>query len=341
MGKLYKVLLPFLFFILIGTIGYSIYYSRIIDKTILSSDSNLLAYKKLPSYHFFAILPNSDEPYLKDLVMGLKEEASKDAVALEINYSNNVNEYNDTIRLLNIAIDSRVNGIITKGYNTPEFNGLLGDAEKKNIPVVSLDPSSPQSEKVAYVGTNGFEMGYKEGNLVVQASWGNAKVAMVLEEGMDNYGNVKVEGFKDAIKDYKDIKIITTKISETGILGAHNITQEILNNFPEVNTIVCTTSKDTIGVAQLIVDFNRVGDVAIIGYDSSPEILSYIQKGIIFGTIVPNFHAIGTKSIKFLMDVKKNGRASNSIDADSVVVTKQNVNEYIKKIASERGKTDK
>ena len=341
MGKLYKAILPFLFFILVGTIGYSIYYSRIIDKTILSSGSNLLAFKKLPNYHFFAILPNSDEPYLKDLVKGLKEAASKDEVALEINYSNNVNEYNDTIRLLNIAIASKVNGIITEGFNTPEFKRLIGDAEKENIPVVSLDPSSPQSEKTAYVGTNGFEMGFKEGNLVVQASQGKAKVAMVLGEGMDSYGNVKVEGFKDAIKDYKDIQIVSTKIAEPGILGAHNITQEILNNYPEVNTIVCTTSKDTIGVAQLLVDFNRVGDVAIIGYDSSPEILSYIQKGIIYGTIVPNFYIIGTKSIKFLMDVKKNGRASNNIDADSVVVTQKNVNVYIKKLASERGQVGK
>lgn len=340
MEKLYKIILPFLFLLLVSTIGFSLYYSRTIDKAILSSEGGMLPSSKIPSYHFFAILPNSDEPYLKDMVKGLKEAAANNGVALEINYINNVNEYDDTIRLLSIGITSKVNGIITQGYNKPEFLQLVHEAEKRNIPIVSLDASVPQSDMAAYVGTNGFEMGYKEGNLVVQASKGHAKVAMVLED-MDSYGNVKMEGFKDAIKDYRDIQIVTTKISEPGILGTHNITQEILNKFPEVNTIVCTTSKDTIGVAQLVVDFNKVADVSIIGYDSTPEILSYIQKGIIYGTIVPDAYAIGKNSISFLVDVKNNGRASNYIDAGSAVITQKNVDEYIRKLASERGTTNK
>lgn len=331
MGKLYKFILPSLFFILIGTIGFSIYYSRSIDKTIMNFDSGLLGYNKLPEYHFFVILPNSDEPYLKDLVNGLQETASKDDVALEINYTNSSNDYNDTLRLIKIAITSNVNGIITQGFNTPEFKQLISEAKRKNIPVVSLDPSTTRNDTTAYVGTNGFEMGFKEGNMVIEATKGHARVAMVLEEGIDSYGNAKLQGFKEAIKNYKDIQIVATKISEPGILGAHNITQEIISKYPQVNTIVCTTSKDTIGVAQIVIDFNKVGEISIIGYDKSPEILSYIQKGIIYGTIVPNFQAIGTKSIKYLMDVKKNGKAINFIDADSQVITQNNIDKMTKK----------
>lgn len=331
MKKLYKFILPILFLALLGTIIYSINFSRNIDNNILGEGNGLVTTQKLPLYHFFAILQNSDEPYQKDLVRGLTESAKANNIALEINYTNSPNDYNDTIRLLNTAIISNVDGIITQGYNTPEFDALIHETESENIPLVSLAASVPQSTKAAYVGTNGFELGYTEGKLVAKATKGKAKVAMVLEGIDSSYGNVKIEGFKDATKSNKGIEIATIKVSEPGVLGALNITQEILTKFPEVNAIVCTSAKDTIGVAQLVVDFNRVGDIAIIGFDSSPDILKYIQKGIVYGTIVPNAYLTGTKSMKFLLDVQKNGRASSYISTDSTVITSTNVNEYIKK----------
>lgn len=329
MKKLYKFILPVLFIAFMGTISYSVYFSRNIDRNILGTDNSLLSPQK-PNYHFFVILPNSDEPYLKDLVRGLTENAKSNNIAMEINYTNSPDDYTDTLRLLNIAITSNVDGIITKGYNTPAFDELIHETESKNIPVVSLDATVTQSNKAAYVGTNGFEMGYMEGNMVLKATKGKAKVAMVLE-GLDSYGNVKIEGFKDATKDYKGISISAVKVSEPGILGAHNVTQEILTNYPNVNAIVCTSAKDTVGVAQLVVDFNRVGDIAIIGYDSTPEILKYIQKGIVYGTIVPNAYLIGSRSINFLLDVQKHGRASSYIDTDTTVITSTNVKDFIKK----------
>lgn len=330
MKKLYKFILPILFIAFMGTISYSIYFSRDIDKNILGNDNSILSPQK-PDYHFFVILPNSDEPYIKDLVKGLTENAKKNNIALEINYTNSPDDYSDTLRLLNIAITSDVDGIITKGYNTQAFEDLIQQTESKNIPVVSLDASVPQSNKAAYVGTNGFEMGYMEGNMVLKATKNRAKVAMVVEGLDSSYGNVKIEGFKDATKNFKNVEISAVKVSEPGILGAHNVTQEILTKYPEVNAIVCTSAKDTIGVAQLVIDFNKVGDVEIIGYDSTPEILKYIQKGIVYGTIVPNAYLIGTRSINFLIDVQKNGRASSYIDTDTNVITSANIKDFINK----------
>ena len=187
-----------------------------------------------------------------------------------------------------------------------EFQKLVDKAQESKIPVITLDADLSTSKGAAYVGTNGFEIGSKAGQLVAEALNGKAKIAIILESsGVNGKVNLKLDGLNNGIKGYKDIKVETVEISDNGILGANNVTQEILNNHPDVNAIVCTSSKDAIGAAQLVVDFNRVGDITIIGYDSTPEILSYIQKGVIYGTIVPGAYKIGCDSIKTLVGLKE------------------------------------
>ena len=65
---------------------------------------------------------NSDEPYVKDLEKGLIDTATSFNIAIETNYSSGVDDYNDTIKYINIAIDSKVDGIITHAYNTDRIS---------------------------------------------------------------------------------------------------------------------------------------------------------------------------------------------------------------------------
>ena len=331
MKILYRTIIIILLIIVTGSIILSISYSRKIDKMVMDTKDSMFSSKKPPIYHFAIVLHNTDEPYIKEVQRGLKDTANSLNTAIEINYSNGVDDYKDAIKYINIAIDSRVDGIITHAYNTEEFQKLIDKAEVEKIPVITLDADLSNSKGSAYVGTNGFETGSKAGQLLAEALNGKANVAVILEtlEGKGN-GNLKLDGINNAIKNFKDIKVETVKVSDNGILGANDVTQDILNNHPEVNAIICTSSKDSIGAAQLVVDFNRVGDITIIAYDSTPEILSYIQKGVIYGTIVPGAYKIGCDSIKTLVSLKENGRVSAYIHTDSIVITKSNLKDYLK-----------
>lgn len=329
MKILYKIVILVLLIIVTASITLSISYSREIDKMVMDTKGSIFSSKKPPRYHFAVILHNTDEPYTKDVEKGLKDTANSQNIAIEINYSTNVDDYKDAIKYINIAIDSRVDGIITHAYNTQEFQKLIDKAEANKISVITLDADLSSSKRSAYVGTNGFETGSKAGQLVGEALNGTAKVAIILES-LEGSGNLKIDGFNNGIKNYKDIKIETVKVSDTGILGANDVTQDILNNHREVNAIVCTSSKDSIGAAQSVVDFNRVGDITIIAYDSTPEILSYIQKGVIYGTIVPGAYKIGCDSINTLISLKDNGRVSAYVHTDSIIITKRNLKNYMK-----------
>jgi monosaccharide ABC transporter substrate-binding protein, CUT2 family (TC 3.A.1.2.-) len=82
-----------------------------------------------------------------------------------------------------------------------------------------------------------------------------------------------------------------------------------------------------------VVDLNKVGQITIIGYDDAPEILRYIEKGVIYGTVVANPYEIGYESIKTLIDIKENRITSNYVDTGAKVVTIHNIEDYMRTIS--------
>jgi ribose transport system substrate-binding protein len=325
-ASLYRLTIALMIIILSVTIAISIILSANVDRVIFKANTTSTNRNKIPKYHFSVIIKNTDDPYLKNLGKGLTEQADSSNVVLEMNYSSDSDE-NDTIKYINMAIDSKVDGIITHAFNTDNFQKAIDKAETNNIPVILLDNDVPKSKRSCFVGLNTFQIGTLEGKLVNDGLKSKSRVAFIMEQYQD-FNNLQLEGFNNVIKLYSDIKIETTKNSEPGILGANNVTQDIINNYPDINAIVCSSAKDTIGAAKVLVDLNKVGDISIIGFDSTPEILSYIDKGIIYGTIIPDGYSIGSKSISALMSLKEKGTVSSIINTETTTVTKADLKQY-------------
>lgn len=339
MKNIYTVLIIVLFIIFTSAFAFSIFYFQKSDLT-LSADSMPKDNTKRPEYHFAIIAQNTDDPFWQSVKKGALEAARVFNVAVEFNgprFTNIVEE----LQYLDIAIASRVDGIATHVLDDKQFTPLIDKAVNMNIPVVTIETDAKTSKRSSFIGTNSFKLGDEGGKLIAEAAGGKAKVAVILnsysDDGENIAQNLRVAGFRDAIKNYPEIEIKTVQSSRMGIFSAEEVTQEILNKFPDVNAIFCTSSKDTIGAAQVIVDFNRVGDVTLIGYSDLKEVLRYVEKGVIYGTVISNPVNMGYESIKALVELKKKKRTSSYVDTGVNVVTGKNLAEYNKMVETAKG----
>lgn len=338
MKKRYYILLIIFSLILVVSLSMSIYISRTLDQLMDDNLSNIS--KKIePRYHFSAIIHKTDESYWKGIEKGLIDSSAKANIALELMYTSSDNEYEQTLTYFDMAITSNVEGILIHGYDTPEFSQLVDKAFARGIPVVTIDSDCPKSKIVSFVGTSDFELGGQWAKQVLSSVDDRANVAIIINNSSNQNndgGKNIVSGFKDSIKYNANISVDTVKSSDLGILGAKNILQDIITNNKEVNTIVCTSASDTIGIAQQIVDYNKVGDFVIIGYDNSDEILKYIQKGVVFSTLIPDPVKIGEKSIENLTKVKETGWTYAYTLTDIDIVNKENIDDYMNSRLTER-----
>lgn len=331
MKRFARYLITFFAIIFAVSTGMSVYYLRDLGKQP-GKISSFQKRKQPPIYHFAIIVNNLDTPFWQTFKKGVLEAAEEYNVAVEINGVGGVEDIDESIRYLDMAIASRVDGVITYVLKKEVFASYIDKAEDKGIPVITVESDAQGSARRCFVGTNDFELGKKAGEMMATATKGKAKIAIILQSYVDDEydvsNNLKIEGFKDVIKEYKNMEVITVKASNLGIFSAEDITQDIITNYPEINAIFCTSSKDTIGATQVIIDFNKVGDITIIGYDDLPDILNYIEKEVVYGTVVRDPKTMGYESIRSLVDLKRGQPISASITTDVDIVTKANVKQY-------------
>lgn len=280
-----------------------------------------------PKYHFFVILQNEEDPYWQEVARGVREAAKKYHIAVELN-SPKFNNPEEELSFFDIAVTSRVDGIITHVPFGADMTPAIQRAYERKIPVVTIENDAPGSMRKAFVGTNSFILGKEAGALMEKALIGGGKIAIIVNDGYETdeaMKNLKITGFLTAIKGNPKIEVVKIATSKMGLISAEDLMQSFFRQEPEINAIYATNSIDTLGAAQAIVDFNKVGQVTLIGYGDAEEILRYIGKGIIYGTVKSDPYRMGYESVKALLDIREKETASTFIDTGVQVITAENL----------------
>ena len=111
----------------------------------------------------FALVPKSiSVPFYADVEKGCKEEAEKLGVKLVYTGPNTPDEA-EQVQILRDVVARGVNGLAIAPMNADSVVGVIADARKKGIPVITFDSDSPKSERICYVGTDNYEAGKEAG----------------------------------------------------------------------------------------------------------------------------------------------------------------------------------
>jgi ABC-type sugar transport system substrate-binding protein len=97
-----------------------------------------------------------------------------------------------------------------------------------------------------------------------------------------------------------------------------------------IDLICCLDATATLGVAQSIVELNKVNVITIIGSGKTNEVLNMIRKGIVTATVAVDYEKIGTETINILARyTKKPLSYKKHILSDIYVIDKSNVRSYM------------
>ena len=285
-------------------------------------------YISKPEYHFYFIAQNSVDPFWSEVMKGVEKSAKDNNVIVEFNVPR-FNNPEEELKFMDIAVISKVDGIITHAPMDMGFTASIDKAYDKGIPVITIENDDSESKRYAFVGTNSFELGKEAARLLIEATGGTANIAVISNSDLEQDSiehNLKMNGFLSILKNYDEMKIVESYTSKMGILSAEEITQNIIESKEEIDAIFTFSSADTLGSAQLIVDRNKVGSIVLVGYGNSEEIIRYIDKEIIYGTVASDPYKMGYESVKALVDIKNGKSAPTFIDTNVKVITKRMLN---------------
>jgi ribose transport system substrate-binding protein len=276
-------------------------------------------------YHFVMIGRTTEEIYWKQVHTGACNVAGLENDALEY-YGTRFLNLKELERFFEMAILSSVDGILIAVPNEPTFHSLFHEATAKRIPLVIMATEIESDKKISFVGINTYDLGLQTGQALARSVNGICQVAVLVNSNFSTASyNRYLQGIQTAIQPAPNIKIRLILNSKGESISAEEQTQSLLKNYPEIGAIVCSDVSDTLGVAKVVVDLNRVTQVTIIGTGLTPEIVPYIKRGVIRGVLADDPRELGAQAMLALIRLKQGKAIQETYYLRLILVNAQNV----------------
>ena len=324
---LYAMIAISVILVLGGMLGFSFYLNhKAGEREVRPKDSAVY------SYHVAIISENSSDIFWQSLYEGARKEGEKEGIYPE-NFGADLNEEYTAEELMRMAVASKVDGIMVECDESAEMQEEIRRATDAGIPVITMLNDDPDSGRISYVGMNHYSLGEIYGREVLDAAGGKeSRVAVLVPiNNEETSPNNIYSGISEAIAGTsKEIEVSTVRTGEDKEFVSEEAVRNLLvdtKSRPDI--LVCLSATDTISAYQCVRDYNLVGEVKIIGYYTSPEILEGIQNGVIKSTIVTDAGEIGILGIQAMKEYLTQSYTNEYFPVSVILIDKKNVNQYI------------
>jgi ribose transport system substrate-binding protein len=240
----------------------------------------------------------------------------------------NVESISEAIDAINTAVAAKVDGIIAQGIYDADYIQAINQAIAKGIMVQFVYTDARGTNRNYFVGYNAYDFGKTAARCAIEElpdgpSYVALMVQSVTDVEKDVTSSLFIEGFKSVIDKHPKVNVVDIVRTSYDLFSAEDTTYDILNRYPNLNAIVCTSEKDTFGAAQVIIDLNRVAKTSIIGVGVSEDILKYIELKVIATSFDMNPEIMSAESLDIMLEEKA---ASDYVEVPVRTVTSDNVN---------------
>ena len=282
-------------------------------------------YAEYPRLYAF-IAEDPDSQLSNRIYKEISEYAKENGCYVEMTGENLSATYSKADRI-NIAISSKVDGIILEGDDSEETKELIRKAEDAGVPVVTILSDCEGSERKSFIGLNQYTLGTEYGNTLTEISTDKYPLSvLILKNG--NSDDFIIQAIQKQLTgrfvaiSSKEVDTSSQFTSEENIMK----TLDELNKMPDV--IICLNDKITESAIQSIVEKNLVGKTRILGYYDSETIKKAIEKGSVYATFTIDTKTLAIQSVNALNEFNNTGHVSDFYTIKALKLTRTNLSVY-------------
>src|SRR3990172_705839 len=192
-------------------------------------------------------------------------------------------DVNAQVAAFDQAIAKNPKGIVVFGVD-PSLIPEINKASEAGIPVVTILGDLPGSQRIAFVGSRQYHLGYVGGLRLAEAFGGTGKIAILSIPGTQMF-NDREEGFRAAFDAYPGIEVVQVGDTKADTATAISVAKDILTRNPDLAAFVGTDSTGGIGAATAVSEAGKTGEILTVAMDRNSDVLQAIQDGTLTGTV--------------------------------------------------------
>lgn len=198
----------------------------------------------------------------------------------------------------------QVDGIILSPVNAPEIVRQIDQCDQGGIPVITVNTDIKGSQRLCYIGQDGFKSGRIAGRLMGEFLKGEGKVAVFTSDG-DNHQSfpfgTREGGFRELISSsYPGVELLPSIYTQEKTQVIRKELRKLLDEGEELAGIYITCG-GVQAVGDVLDEYER-RDIRLVCYENYPEILEMMRHDLVTVSLDSEIEKQGEKAVEVLME---------------------------------------
>lgn len=269
---------------------------------------------------------NADHPSITAIVKGMMDEAQY--LPVELIFLDPAYDPQKQASMIEDLITQKVDVICINPVDPAAVVPGIKAAVKAGIPVVMHNGDTNeegQKYTTTYVDCRCWDQGNVIGQMIVRDLEGKGKVVIINGKPGQTGAVDRVDGFKEAIKDYPGIQIIADQPAEWMKDKAVSVMEDFLTRYPDIDAVFALDDPMAFGAIQAIKAAGRLNKIKVYGVGGFKEAMEPIEKGEMAGTAWHFSYLVGVYTLRAAYDIALGRIVEKNIWVTSGPIDKSNV----------------
>ena len=197
---------------------------------------------------------------------------------------------------------SNVEDLLTKNVSVilinPTDSDAVGNAvkaaNKKDVPVVTLDRGASSGEVVVHIASDNVAGGKMAGEYIIKELDGKGKVVEIEGIAGTSAARDRGKGFNDAIGG-SDIKVVAKQTADFDRTKGLSVMENILQAQPEIDAVFAHNDEMALGALQAIKASGR--SILVVGFDATDDAVKAVEDRRMAATVAQQPEKIGAMGV--------------------------------------------
>ena len=272
------------------------------------------------TYTIGVSLLTQQHPFYLSLKDAIEKEAAAQNVKLNVSIANQ--DLNKQISDIEDFITKKVDAIIISPVDSKGVLAAVKKAEAANIPVITVDVPAIGVDVAAHVATDNYTGGKIAGEEMARLLNGKGEVAIIEYPTVDSVVQ-RIEGFKEVIANYPDIKIVAV---QAGITRPEALTaaQNMIQAYKNLGGIFGFGDDAALAAVAAVKSAGKEDQIKVIGFDGMQEARDAVTKEKSFVAVITQYPGdMGKIAVDTTLKILKGEQVEKNIPVTPGIFTKE------------------
>jgi len=243
-------------------------------------------------------------------------------VNIDYNATAEEEDVSGQVKLANQALEKNVDALILAASDSKALAQVAEKAYIRHIPVILIDSQVDTDKVKSFIATDNIIAGQNSGKTLVDIAGEDSQVALISSVKDERNSEMREKGLMDIISKYPGIKIMNREYCSSDVKLAAQLTKKIIADKAGINAIVAFNEAASEGAAETVEQMHLTGKVKVIGFDNTPKVIDYMDKGVIQATITQNLFSMGYLGVKYAVDAINQKSIPKYVDTGSKIISR-------------------